>query len=542
MPMMARDTRIAPRARPPLRERLPGAVQESAPRAAHSHSRSACPCGGSCPACAGKSISQGQELNKETRSHFESALGAGFGGVRIHTGSESASLAKSLQASAFSVGQDIHFGEGRFRHDSDEGRSLLAHELIHVVQQRHLALGSDAILAHKDHALEKNARDVAAHGAPIARADQPMILRQGENETPHPLTSGLGNMPQLNLGGHTIAGDTQAAQNLLQSQLSPSPLLQPMYLGVPMSLPDISAMLGRVTPALTEQARWSLVQTAWWQKVAALRQLPALYQSEQHFPLPTPSSPGSGGAVTPSVPGVTRVLPTPQQAAANYLNGTGLPDMAPNSGVASQSGVGGPATPGNWQPSAGPQVVINIARGTGTPLAQVAGQRQYTVGDNLQVVFQDSTDAASRQYSAVAGGQALSQSMIDSKIVQLQAFTQLLAGLSQMPGSFSATMVVQWSAGLQLTLKFGPITIQLSAGFQVTAQQGQGSQPAFAFAATAGPTQPAPGTGAQSFGPRNNWWLGIGPPLPLQGGPGVPDRQLGGGMLNFGGNLPSWLQ
>jgi hypothetical protein len=485
-----------------------------------------------------KPASQGQQLNRETRSHFESALGADLGGVRVHADSESAQSARAIQASAFTVGQHIHFGEGRFRPNSDDGRNLLAHELIHVLQQRHLALGSDAILAHKDHALERNARDVAAFGAPIARAERPMILRQGEGETPHPLTSGLGNLPQLSLGGHTIAGDTQAAQNLLQSQLSVSPLMMPMYLGVPMTLPEISAMLGRVTPALTEQARWTLVQSAWWQKVSAVRQLPPLYTTPLQFPVPTPSTAGSGGAVTPSVPGVTRVLPTPQQAAANYLQ-SGLPDMAASSGIASQ---GGPATPGAWQPSAGPQVVVNIARGAGTPLVQGAGQRQYTMGDNLQVVIQDSTDAASGQYTAVAGGQALSDNMIDSKIVQLQAFTQLLGGLSQMPGNFSASMVVQWSAGLQLTLKFGPITIQLSAGFQVTAQQGQGSQPAFAFSAMAGPTQPAPGTGAQSFGPRNNWWLGIGPPPPLPGGPGVPDRQLGGGMLNFGGNLPSWMQ
>jgi hypothetical protein len=105
----------------------------------------------------------------------------------------------------------------------------------------------------------------------------------------------------------------------------------------------------------------------------------------------------------------------------------------------------------------------------------------------------------------VAGGQALGDNVIDSKIVQLQPFIQLLAGLSQMPSSFSATMVVQFSAGAQLTLKFGPITIQLSAGVQITGQQGQGVQPSLAFQAMVGPSNPAPGTGAQSFGPRNNW-------------------------------------
>jgi hypothetical protein len=316
-------------------------------------------------------------------------------------------------------------------------------------------------------------------------------------------------------------------------------MMQPMYLGSPMTLSQVSAMLGRVTPALSEQARWSLVQSAWWDKVSAVRQLPPLYDSPLQLPVPTLSSLSGGPAV--GAPGARPVLPSPQQAAANYV-GTGLPDKAANSGITQQGGSGAPGTPGTWQPSVGPQVVINISRGPNTPLTQVAGQRQYTMGDNLQVVIQDSTDAASRQYSAVAGGQALSPSMIDSKIVQLQMFTQLLGGLSQMPGNFSATMTVQWSAGLQLTLKFGPITVQLAAGLQVTAQQGQATQPAMAFSATVGPTNPAPGTGTQSFGPSNKWQIGIGPPPPLPGPGGTSERPLGGGMVYFGGNLPKWLQ
>ena len=472
----------------------------------------------------------GQKLDLQTRRYFESALGADLGGVRIYTEAASAALARSIQASAFSVGHDIHFGEGRFRPHAEEGRNLLAHELIHVLQQRHVSLGAETMLAPRDHPLERNASDVAAHDTPIARADRPMILRSGEGDTHQPLNPGLGNTPQLSVGGHTIAGDTHVAQSLLQSQLSMTPLIQPLYFGTSMTLQEIATVLRTATPALTDATRLELVQSAWWQKVYTVRQLPPISRPLQ---LPMPSL-RSGGAGVSSVPPVTRVLPTPEQAAANYY-GVGLPDRASNSGVANQEGTAAPSTPGDWSPSAGPQVLVNITRGSGIPPAAVAGQRQYTLGDNFQVVFQDSTDAASRTYSVAAGGQALTKNMIDSEVVKLQAFTQLLAGLSQMPGSLSASMTVQWSGGMQLTLVFGPVTIQLSAGVQVTGQQGQSTQGALAFQAMAGPTNPAPGTGSQEFGPRNNWFLGIGPPPPMATqGAGGGGQQLGGGLL-YGG-------
>ena len=37
---------------------------------------------------------------------------------------------------AFTHGQDIYFNSGKYSPDTNEGKSLLAHELTHVVQQR----------------------------------------------------------------------------------------------------------------------------------------------------------------------------------------------------------------------------------------------------------------------------------------------------------------------------------------------------------------------------------------------------------------------
>lgn len=66
---------------------------------------------------------------------MESRLHHDFSHVRIHDGPAAAASARALGASAFTLGRDIFFGAGLYRPDSHEGRSLLAHELVHVVQQ-----------------------------------------------------------------------------------------------------------------------------------------------------------------------------------------------------------------------------------------------------------------------------------------------------------------------------------------------------------------------------------------------------------------------
>ncbi|QIZ70436.1 eCIS core domain-containing protein [Oxynema aestuarii] len=77
----------------------------------------------------------GQPLEDNVRAPMENAFGANFGGVRIHNNAQSDNLNKSLQARAFTTGQDIHFSQGAYNPNSKSGQELLAHELTHVVQQ-----------------------------------------------------------------------------------------------------------------------------------------------------------------------------------------------------------------------------------------------------------------------------------------------------------------------------------------------------------------------------------------------------------------------
>ena len=60
---------------------------------------------------------------------------ADFSGVRIHTGPQAAASSRAVNAKAYTVGQHIVFGEGRFAPGSSAGQKLLAHELAHTVQQ-----------------------------------------------------------------------------------------------------------------------------------------------------------------------------------------------------------------------------------------------------------------------------------------------------------------------------------------------------------------------------------------------------------------------
>jgi hypothetical protein len=77
----------------------------------------------------------GQPLSENIREPMEQAFGADFSGVRVHTDGTSDQLNQSIQAKAFTTGQDVFFRQGAYQPESRGGQELLAHELTHVVQQ-----------------------------------------------------------------------------------------------------------------------------------------------------------------------------------------------------------------------------------------------------------------------------------------------------------------------------------------------------------------------------------------------------------------------
>ena len=81
--------------------------------------------------------SSGQPLPAQARSFFEPRFGRDFSSVKIHSNSLAAKSADSINALAYTSGNNIAFNHNQFAPDTETGKKLLAHELTHVVQQGH---------------------------------------------------------------------------------------------------------------------------------------------------------------------------------------------------------------------------------------------------------------------------------------------------------------------------------------------------------------------------------------------------------------------
>ena len=79
--------------------------------------------------------SPGRPLEARLRAELAGELGGDFSEVRIHADDTAARLAADLNADAFTRGNDVYFGAGRYEPGAEAGRRLLRHELVHVVQQ-----------------------------------------------------------------------------------------------------------------------------------------------------------------------------------------------------------------------------------------------------------------------------------------------------------------------------------------------------------------------------------------------------------------------
>jgi hypothetical protein len=69
------------------------------------------------------------------RSFMEHHLGADFSSVRIHEGVTAARSAQALGARAYTARDHVIFAHGMYRPGTFEGRRILAHELVHTLQQ-----------------------------------------------------------------------------------------------------------------------------------------------------------------------------------------------------------------------------------------------------------------------------------------------------------------------------------------------------------------------------------------------------------------------
>lgn len=76
----------------------------------------------------------GSPLPQGTKSFMENAFSTDFSSVRIHADSQASEMSNAINARAFTYGNDIYFNNAEFILESNKGKKLLAHELMHVVQ------------------------------------------------------------------------------------------------------------------------------------------------------------------------------------------------------------------------------------------------------------------------------------------------------------------------------------------------------------------------------------------------------------------------
>jgi hypothetical protein len=86
--------------------------------------------------------SSGQPLDAATRAFVEPRFGRDFGDVRVHHDAEAAQSAQAVNARAYTVGRHIVFGAGQYQPGDASGQRLLAHELVHVMQQNAASVSS----------------------------------------------------------------------------------------------------------------------------------------------------------------------------------------------------------------------------------------------------------------------------------------------------------------------------------------------------------------------------------------------------------------
>jgi Domain of unknown function (DUF4157) len=113
----------------------------------------------------------GTSMPADVQAKMGDAMGADFSGVRIHNNSNADTLNRSVNARAFTTGQDIFFKQNEYNPSSSDGQKLLAHELTHVVQQNSGVVSRKVIQRFESHEHEQ----IGTAGSNGARGETQMV-------------------------------------------------------------------------------------------------------------------------------------------------------------------------------------------------------------------------------------------------------------------------------------------------------------------------------------------------------------------------------
>jgi hypothetical protein len=136
--------------------------------------------------------SGGQPLEPAVRTDMEARMGHDFGDVRVHTDAAASASATSVGAHAYTVGNNVVFQRDAYDPSSEAGRTTLAHELTHVVQQRSgpvdgTPAGGGVSVSDPGDRFERAAADNASR----VMSEPAPVQRQAAEEEPEESVQGL---------------------------------------------------------------------------------------------------------------------------------------------------------------------------------------------------------------------------------------------------------------------------------------------------------------------------------------------------------------
>jgi hypothetical protein len=343
--------------------------------------------------------SVGHPLDPTTRAFMESRFGQDLSDVLVHTGARVAASAQQLNARAFTLGHDIAFAPGQYAPATLEGQRLLAHELVHTVQQAKNAGASLDQLEVSDPAdsMERQAEqvsgDVFSQGPVSVEADgAATIARQvAESQTEQAQKSLVEGVIQLLDKKDPIAGvgDPVAAFNLL----------------IPLSISDLLS-------ALTELNRKGYLDILIGGAGAIADKQPRLVAAMAVVDLKRTNGVGTtGNTLTLAGDSILQLTTREQDEILAYVGvdpatlnqaqnkepsrAEALANLASSSGpltgsTAVLAAVTGPVGPGPWNPPGGQPIPFYIGN-----VAHVAIAAEYAVVHGGDIAFYNFTPVSS---------------------------------------------------------------------------------------------------------------------------------------------------
>ncbi len=124
--------------------------------------------------------SKGTPLPANANQFFSTRMGYDFSNVKVHTDQEAASSAKAVHAKAYTVGNHVVFNDGQFNTASNDGKKLMAHELVHVMQQN-----GDEAVSRKG---EEEAEPECTAGSVDLEAETSAVYKKGAGTAKNEVT------------------------------------------------------------------------------------------------------------------------------------------------------------------------------------------------------------------------------------------------------------------------------------------------------------------------------------------------------------------